>query len=168
MRDVRIAAAQFEGRDGDKKYNLSVMTKLAEEAVAAGAEAVTFHEMSICNYSFLQDFTSDELRAVAEPVPSGPSAQAIGDLSSRLGVPVLAGILEVDEESDKLYNTYFCFDCGRGCVAVHRKLHAFINPHVSSGSRYTVFDLLGCRCAILICYGASALCSLSPTAPTRI
>ena len=35
----------------------------------------------------------------------------------------------------------------------HRKLHAFVNEHVSSGSEFTVFDLPnGNRAAILICY----------------
>ena len=41
---------------------------------------------------------------------------------------------------------------GDELVARFRKLHAFISPHVSSGSRFCVFDLLGCRCGILICY----------------
>jgi predicted amidohydrolase len=31
-------------------------------------------------------------------------------------------------------------------------LHAFINPHLSSGSEYLVFDLLGWKFGILICY----------------
>jgi predicted amidohydrolase len=37
-------------------------------------------------------------------------------------------------------------------VARFRKLHAFVNPNLSSGSEFVVFDLRGCRCSILICY----------------
>jgi predicted amidohydrolase len=62
---------------------------------------------------------------------------------------VLAGLFERDDE--RLFNTYVCVT-GDGLVAKFRKLHAFVNPHLSSGSEYCVFDLLGCRFGILICY----------------
>lgn len=40
-----------------------------------------------------------------------------------------------------------------GSHVCHRKLHAFVNENVSSGSEFTVFDLpSGNRAAILICY----------------
>jgi predicted amidohydrolase len=39
-----------------------------------------------------------------------------------------------------------------GLIARHRKLHPFINPHLTPGSAFTVFDLHGWRCGILICY----------------
>ncbi len=35
----------------------------------------------------------------------------------------------------------------------HRKLHAFVSPHLRSGSEYTVFDTPhGCRVGVLTCY----------------
>lgn len=64
---------------------------------------------------------------------------------------VLAGLIEVDEHG-KLFNTYVAVTPEAGVIARHRKLHAFVNPHLSSGDAYTVFDLLGCKCGILICY----------------
>jgi predicted amidohydrolase len=39
-----------------------------------------------------------------------------------------------------------------GIVAKYRKLHPFINPHILPGNEYCVFDLLGWRFGILICY----------------
>jgi predicted amidohydrolase len=39
-----------------------------------------------------------------------------------------------------------------GLVAKFRKLHPFINPHLTPGDRYCVFDLYGWKCGILICY----------------
>lgn len=149
MRDIRIAAVQFEHRDGDKDYNLGRIRALSQEAVAAGAEVVSFHECSISAYSYLQSASREELRAVAEPVPNGASCQVLRQIAAECGVPVLAGLVEQD--GDELFNTYVCMT-GDGLVARFRKLHAFLNPHLSSGNEYCVFDLLGCRCGILICY----------------
>lgn len=36
MRDIRIGAAQFEHRDGDKKYNLSRIRAIRQDGGAAG------------------------------------------------------------------------------------------------------------------------------------
>ena len=54
MRDIRVAAAQFEHRNNDKPYNLSRIDELTRRAVEQGAEIVSFHECSICGYTFLQ------------------------------------------------------------------------------------------------------------------
>lgn len=149
MRDIRIAAAQFEHRNADKAYNLSRIRALTAEAVDRGAEVVSFHECCISAYSFVQDFSKSQLMELAEPVPAGPSTQELIDIAGTAGVPVLAGLFERD--GDEIFNTYVCV-AGSGMVARFRKLHAFVNPHLSSGREYVVFDLLGCRCGILICY----------------
>jgi len=44
MRDIRIGAAQFEHRNADKNYNLSVMRQLMALAVDRGAEILSFHD----------------------------------------------------------------------------------------------------------------------------
>ncbi len=149
MRDIRIAAAQFEHHDGDKVSNLDRIDGLTTLAVQSGAEVVSFHECAVTGYSYLQSVTRDELFEVAEPVPDGPSCRTLAEISARHGVPLLAGLVERDGES--IYNTYVCMTPD-GPVARFRKLHTFINPHLSSGSEYCVFDLLGCRVGILICY----------------
>jgi predicted amidohydrolase len=149
MRDIRIAAVQFEYRNGEPEYNLSRIRDLTRDAVAAGAEIVSFHECCIPGYSFVQSFSANEMREIAEPVPDGPSTKRLMEISREFGVPVLAGLFERD--GDSIFNTYVCVD-GDKFVAKFRKLHAFINPHVSSGEEYCVFELRGCQCGILICY----------------
>jgi len=149
MRDVRIAAAQFEARDGAKDFNFGRIEALAERAVAEGAEIVSFHECCITGYTFLQELTRDGLTALAEPVPDGPSTERLVALSRKLGVPLLAGLVEA--EGERLYNTYVAA-APEGFVARHRKLHAFISPHLSWGDEFTLFDLCGARCSILTCY----------------
>jgi len=149
MRDIRIAAAQFEHRNADKAYNLSRIRALTTRAVEQGAEIVSFHECSISGYTFVQSFNREQLAELAEPVPEGPSTRALIEISREFRVPVLAGLFERDGE--KLYNTYVCVS-PEGFVAKFRKLHPFVNPHLSPGEDYVVFDLLGCRFGILICY----------------
>ena len=149
MRDIRIAAAQFEGRDADKEFNLSRIRELTRTAVERKAELVCFHEMCIPNYSFMQPFDRDDLAKLAEPTPDGPSTQRLIQIAKEFKTAVSAGLLEI--EGDCFYNTTVVVT-PEGFTAKHRKLHTFINPHLTPGDSYTVFELLGCKFGILICY----------------
>lgn len=149
MQDLRIAAAQFEHRNGDKAYNLGRIRELTRQAVERGAGIVSFHECSISAYSFVQTFSKGEMAELAEPVPDGPSTRRLIEIAREFRVPILAGLFERDGQ--RLHNTYVCVT-GDGLVARFRKLHPFVNPHLSAGEEYCVFELLGCRFGILICY----------------
>lgn len=149
MREIRVAAAQFEVRDGDKPYNLDVIQSLAAKAAEQGAELVSFNECCISGYTFLEKLSREELCALAECVPAGPSTRRLAEITRDLGVALGAGLIE--REGDRLYNCYVVADAN-GFVAKHRKLHAFISEHLTCGDHYTVFDLLGCKWGILTCY----------------
>ena len=146
---MTIAVAQFEPKDGDKAYNLSVIRKLAKKACAKGADVISFHEMCVTGYTFTKDLDREDLNSLAEAIPSGESTKDLTSISAELGIPILAGLVEKAE--GKLYNTYICVTA-EGVVAKYRKLHPFINAHLSAGNQYCVFDLLGWKCGILICY----------------
>ena len=77
MRDIRIGAAQFEYHNADKDYNLSRVRELTRRAVEQGAEIVSFHECCLPGYTFVQPFSEEQLRALAEPVPDGPSTRQL-------------------------------------------------------------------------------------------
>ncbi|MDW3651373.1 MAG: nitrilase family protein [Bacteroidia bacterium] len=149
MKTLRIATAQFEPKDGDKAYNLSVMDKLCAEAKQKGAEVLSFHEMCITAYTFTKELSEAEMLELAEEVPNGPSTLALIEMSRKYQMPMLAGLVE--KEDGNLYNTYICVD-ESGLKAKFRKLHPFINPYLKPGNEYVVFDLLGWTCGILICY----------------
>jgi predicted amidohydrolase len=149
MRDVPIAAAQFEARDRDKEYNFGRIEALARQAVDRGAEIVAFHECSISGYTFLQELSRDEIERLAEPVPEGPSTRRLCGLAKQLGACLLAGLVETD--GDRLFNTYVAV-APEGFVTKFRKLHAFVSPHLSWGDAFRVFDLCGIRSSILTCY----------------
>src|ERR1051326_8156570 len=96
MRELRAAAAQFEARDGDKPYNLGVIRKLACKARESGAELVSFHECSIPGYTFLENLSRQDLTALAEPVPDGPSTVRLIEIAHDLGIAVGAGLIEYE------------------------------------------------------------------------
>ena len=146
---MNVAVAQFQPKDGDKAYNLGVIRRLASQAKADGADLISFHEMSITAYTFTKDLDLDQLTTLAEEVPNGKSTKELISISKALDLPILAGLVE--KENDKLYNTYICVN-GEKIVAKYRKIHPFISKHLSAGSEYCVFDLLGWKCGILICY----------------
>ena len=146
---MKIAVAQFEPRDGDKKYNLAVIEKLTEKAKSENADFVSFHEMSISAYTHTKDLSLSELTELAENVPEGGSTQQLIRISNKYKIPVLAGLVE--KENNKIYNTYICVHEG-SLIAKFRKIHPFISQYLSAGEEYVVFDLLGWKCGILICY----------------
>ncbi|MFQ6048372.1 MAG: nitrilase family protein [Phycisphaerae bacterium] len=151
MRDIRVAAVQFEHAPGDKQANLAKIRRFVEEAGRQGVELIVFPECCICGYWHLRHLGKAELEGLAEPVFDGPSSRAIRSLARQHRMTVGAGLVEAGEDG-RLYNTYVVAmpngDCRR-----HRKLHAFISEHISCGSEYTVFDTPhGCRVGLLICY----------------
>lgn len=149
MRDIRVAAAQFEHHDGDKAYNLSRVRDLTCEAVHNGAEIVCFHELCVPAYTWIQTMSPGELAAIAEPVPDGPSVRELTRIARDHSTIVMAGLLEA--EGERFYNCYVTVGPG-GYIAKFRKLHPFINPYLSPGEGYNVIDLLGCKVGFLICY----------------
>ncbi len=150
MDGLKIATAQFENRSGDKAYNLSVIESLARKAAAAGAQVIAFHECSITGYTFARHLSKEALTAIAERIPDGESIQRLQQIALDNNITILAGLFEKDEH-DRLYKAYVCVD-KNGLVAKYRKLHPFINPHLLPGDAYCVFDLMGWKCGILICY----------------
>jgi predicted amidohydrolase len=150
MKNIRIATAQFENASGDKDHNLSVIRQLSGKAAAAGADAIAFHECSITGYTFARHLSKEGLLDVAEQIPDGPSTRALTAFAREYNIVILAGLFEKDDE-DNIYKAYVAVD-GNGLVAKYRKLHPFINPHITPGDSYVVFDLGGWTCGILICY----------------
>jgi predicted amidohydrolase len=149
MRDLHVAAAQFEHHDADKVYNLSRIDALAGRAARAGARIVSFHECAITGYTFLRRLDRAALSVLAEPVPDGPSTAALVDIARRHDVVVMAGLIEA--EGDRLFKTYVTAGPG-GYVTRFRKLHPFINPHITPGAAYHVLEIEGLRAGFLVCY----------------
>lgn len=147
---IRIATAQFEHKSGDKNHNLDTIRRLSSIAAEQGAKAVAFHECSITGYTFARRLSKEQMLDLAEPIPGGESIARLADIAAEFDIAVLAGLFEKDDQ-DNLFKAYVCVD-KNGLVARYRKIHPFINPYLSPGTEYVVFDLHGWKCGILICY----------------
>lgn len=150
MNNIKISSAQFEHKSGDKKYNLSVINKLSKKAKAQGADIIAFHECSITGYTFARHLSKKQMLDLAELIPDGESITQLTQIAAQNNIAVLAGLFEKDK-NDNLFKAYVCVD-KNGLVAKFRKLHPFINPYLTPGNEYCVFDLCGWKCGILICY----------------
>jgi predicted amidohydrolase len=160
--NIKVATAQFENKSGDKEYNLSIIEKLSANAAAQGSQAIAFHECSITGYTFARHLSKEELLDISEPVPGGESIKRLQQISAKYNITVLAGLFEKEKDS-LIYKAYVCVD-KNGLVAKHRKLHPFINPHILPGNSYTVFDVHGWKCGILICYDNNVIENVRATA----
>ena len=150
MKPIKIATVQFENRSGDKAYNLSVIGSLSQQAAAAGADVISFHECSVTGYTFARKLDREQMLELAEELPEGPSIKKLQEFAEAYNIVILAGLFEKDKEGN-LFKAYVCVD-KRGMVAKHRKLHPFINSNLLPGNAYTVFEIAGWKCGILICY----------------
>ena len=150
MDNLRISTAQFENRNGDKAYNLDVIEKLSRKAAGEGSNVIAFHECSVTGYTFARHLSKKQMLDLAEFIPEGESISRLIQIAKDNNIVVLAGLFEKDE-NDNLFKAYVCVDKS-GLVAKFRKLHPFINPYLLPGDSYCVFDLLGWKCGILICY----------------
>jgi predicted amidohydrolase len=150
MDKIKISTAQFENRSGDKDYNLSRIESLANKAALEDSQVIAFHECSVTGYTFALSLSKKEMSELAEYIPDGPSVRKLTQIAEKNNIVILAGLFEKDKE-DKIFKTYVCVD-KNGLVAKYRKLHPFVNAHITPGNSYCVFDLYGWKCGILICY----------------
>jgi predicted amidohydrolase len=162
MENITIATAQFENASGDKNYNLSVIRRLSAKAAAEGADAIAFHECSITGYTFARNLSRQEMLDLAEPIPDGPSIRALTSFAQESQIVILAGLFEKDKD-DHIYKAYVAVGAD-GLIAKYRKLHPFINPHITPGNGYVVFDIKGWQCGILICYDNNIVENVRATA----
>lgn len=151
MLPIRTASVQFNHRPSDKSANLKTIRRFAGLAAERRVDLLVFPEMCITGYWHVRKLARDDIVALSEPVPDGPSTQALLALACESGMTIGAGLIERSED-DTLYNTYVVA-MADGTHAKHRKLHCFISQHMASGSDFTVFDIpQGCRVGVLICY----------------
>jgi predicted amidohydrolase len=162
MGKIKISTAQFEHKSGDKVYNLSVIRQLAARAANDGSKVIAFHECSITGYTFAQHLSKQQMLELAEFIPGGQSIAQLTEIAKEFDIAVLAGLFEKDN-NDNLYKAYLCVD-KTGLIAKFRKLHPFINPHLTPGDQYCVFQLYGWNCGILVCYDNNIIENVRATA----
>lgn len=148
---LKCGTVQFHHKADDKAYNMSVVERFVREAAERQVKILAFPEMCLTGYWHVRDLPREPIEALAEPVPAGPSTQAVMKLSAQYDMAIGVGLIEKADDG-RLFNTYVvCMPDGQ--VHRHRKLHAFENDCISSGDSYTVFDTpWGVKVGVLICW----------------
>jgi deaminated glutathione amidase len=116
-----IAVAQF-APGADRDANLAEITRLSQLAAARGARLVIFPEYS----SYFTPQPGEDWLEAAEPVDGGDFPGALAELSDRLGIHLVAGMIErLDDDVRRVANTVVAMAPGRNVVARYRKLHLY-------------------------------------------
>jgi predicted amidohydrolase len=162
MKNIKVSTAQFENASGDKNYNLAVIDKLSAKAASEGSDVIAFHECSVTGYTFARHLSKEQMLSLAEFIPDGESIKRLTVISKKNNIVILAGLFEKDDNNN-LFKAYVCVGKD-GLIAKFRKLHPFINPHLTPGNEYCVFELYGWKCGVLICYDNNVIENVRATA----
>ena len=117
MRDkIKIAAVQMEPRIMEIRENLDKILLKTRTAADSGADLIVFPECALTGYVFS---SREEAIPFAETVP-GPSTDELADCCQKLGVYVIAGLLEIDD--NKCFNAAILLG-PEGLIGKYRKNH---------------------------------------------
>src|SRR6266576_475498 len=119
QRSLRVASVQFESSPGDKEANFSKIKAFVEQASANCVRLIVFPECCISGYWFIRNLSVEQLAALAEPIPDGPSTRRLSDLARRHRVTLGAGLVEAGG-GGVFYNSYIVA-LPDGTVHRHRK-----------------------------------------------
>lgn len=148
MKDIRIASVIFNSVAGHSRWNLDRMTPWVKAAKTKGAGIVCFPEMNMTGYSISKD-----IGKAAETAP-GPMTRHLSRLARDENIVILAGMAEIDA-SNRIFASHFVFQTD-GSWGVYRKLHIAPPERTvfSAGSQIPLFDALGVKFGIQLCYDA--------------
>ena len=153
----------MESAPADKEANFRKVERFVTEAVAAGAQLVVCPECCLTGYWFIRNLSIDQLAALAEPIPDGPSTARLRGLASRHGVTIGAGLVEA--AGNGVFHNSYIVALPDGSIHRHRKIHSFEHTAIRSGADYTLFDLPGgFRAGLLICYDCNLIENVRLTA----
>ena len=160
---MKLALIQM-GVSPNKEQNLARAREMVLEASAAGADMAVLPEMFCCPYAneFFPKYAEEK---------DGLIYTSLADTAREAGLILVGGSFPELEmggagngaEAARLYNTSFVFDAEGREIARHRKAHLFDidveggqHFHESEvftpGDRVTVFDALGHRFGLAICF----------------
>jgi predicted amidohydrolase len=143
---MRIGIAQTDPAFGERDRNIKDTLELIGRE---RADLWVLPELFATGYQFVD---TDEVRALAEPVPDGPTTRALIEQAKKHDSFVVAGLPESD--GDRLYNAAVLVGPG-GFLSCYRKVHLFCaeKEHFAPGDRsFPVIDVGSARLGTMVCF----------------
>ena len=146
MESFKIALVAHESPIRSTERNLDTTFRWIKKTRKAGAAFVVLPELGITGHA-----GHSAMVETAEPVPDGPSVQALIGLARDLNIHISAGIAEDDRGIH--YNTQFIVG-PEGYVGKQRKVHLSADEYFffRGGTSLPVHDLPFARVGMIICY----------------
>lgn len=145
---VKVAAAQFEPRPGDVRWNISRVLELASQAGVRGADLVVLPELVTTGYYMFNRF-----RELAEPL-DGPTVTILHELARRYDFHVVLGLAERGDDGNVHDSAVLVGPSG--LAGVYRKVHLWDTEKdvFTPGRKVVVTDTrsgIG-QLGLLVCY----------------
>ncbi len=147
--DISVMKAgffQFEPLFGQKEKNIS---RVAEALRGIDSQLLVLPEFFATGYQFV---SVDEVTALAEPVPKGPTTEALSELSRKHNMFIVGGLPE--RAGNRFYNSAV-FTGPQGFIGIYRKTHLFFEEKLWFTPGDTGFNIFSTEIGvigIMICF----------------
>jgi N-carbamoylputrescine amidase len=151
--NLRVAAVQVHALTADVDGNVGRALELVRSQAASGADLIVLPEFFSTGY-FPLYWDYDNMRLAESE--SGPTVTAFRDAAKELGAHIAVTFYEIDGPG-LYYDSTVILDQRGETVAKYRKTHPPARVSAEklfyrAGSRLPVFEIMGWRVGILICY----------------
>ncbi len=143
---MKIGYVQFAPLFGEIERNLDRAESLIE---GTKADLLVLPELFNTGYLITSE---EEIAALAEEVPGGPTTERLAAIAKKEGVHLVAGMAE--RFGDAIFNSAILIS-PKGFVATYRKVHLFFEEKLwfaPGNGEFPVYDIGPCRVGIMVCF----------------
>ncbi len=146
MTIMRVGYYQFAPAFGEVSRNLDTIVETLDQA---DADLIVLPELCASGYQFV---SQQEVLALSEPVPDGPTTQRLIDLAKRRRMVIVAGLPE--RAGAACYNSAVVVGPS-GFIGCYRKTHLFFEETVffaPGDTGFQVWDIGSAKIGVMICF----------------
>ena len=143
---MRVGYFQFAPVFGEVSRNLDTIVERLDQA---DADLIVLPELCASGYQFV---SQQEVRALAESVPDGPTTQRLIDLAKRRRMVIVAGLPE--RAGVACYNSAVVVGPS-GFIGCYRKTHLFFEETLffaPGDTGFQVWDIGSAKIGVMICF----------------
>jgi predicted amidohydrolase len=143
---MRVGYYQFNPAFGAVARNLD---KVATRLASVRCDLMVLPELFATGYQFI---SRDEVAALAEPVPEGPTTARLCEIAQSASMHIVAGLPE--RAGGRLYNSAVVVGPA-GVLGCYRKTHLFFEEtrwFAPGDTGFRVWDLGAARIGVMVCF----------------